>query len=102
MYDIVEVVPAQTEIKQVTGGFGVKATIAAVDSDCDWTINVKANFLLSGGAASGTIPAGTEETVKLPLTIAVGKVEITVTANEIQKKYTGFALGPLFLNLQES
>jgi hypothetical protein len=101
MYDIVEVVPAHAEIKQVTGGFGVKATIAAVDSDCDWRINVKANFLLSGGAGSGTIPAGTEETVKLPFTIALGKVTVTVTANEIQKQYTAFALGPFFLNLKE-
>jgi hypothetical protein len=101
MYDIVEVVPAHAEIKQVTGGLGVKATITAVDSDCDWTINVKANFLLSGGAASGTIPAGTEETVQLPFTIALGKVTITVTANDIQKDYTAFALGPFFLNLKE-
>ena len=100
-YDMVEVVPALAEIKQVTGGLGVKATIAAVDIDCDWTINVKANFLLSGGAANGTIQAGTEETVQLPFTIALGKVTITVTATDIQKDYTAFALGPFFLNLEE-
>lgn len=29
------------------------------------------------------------------------KADIRVTANEIKKQYTGFVLGPLFLNLQE-
>jgi PKD repeat protein len=90
------------EIKQVNGGFGVKATIAAGDSDCDWTINVQGNFILLGGEASGTIPAGTEQTVKLPLTFALGRVQITVTANELQKDYRAFALGPFFLNFEEA
>jgi hypothetical protein len=90
------------EIKQVNGGFGVKATIAAGDSDCDWTIITQGNFLLLGGEASGTIPASTEETVQQPLTFALGKVTVTVTANEIQEQYTAFALGPFFLNLQEA
>ena len=90
------------EIKQVNGGFGIKATIAAGDNYCDWTININGNIILLGGEASGTIQSNTKETVKLPLTYAIGKVDITVTANEIQKHYTSFALGPLFLSLKEA
>ena len=94
-----DLIPA--EIKQVTGGFGIKATIAAGNSDCDWTININGKTIFFGGEASGTIESNTQETVKLPLTLAFGKVQITVTANEIQKQYTAFALGPLFLKIQE-
>jgi len=90
------------EIKQVTGGIRIKATIAAGDNDCNWAINVACNFMLLGGEASGTIIANTEETVKLPLTIALGKTTVTVTAGNIKKQYTAFALGPFFLNLQQA
>jgi PKD repeat protein len=90
-----------SEIKQVNGGFGVKATIAAGTSDCDWSINIASNLLLIGGEASGTIAANMEQTVNLPLTIALGKTDITVTAGSITQQYTAFALGPFFLNLQQ-
>ena len=58
--------------------------------------------MFSDGEASGIIEANTEETVKLPTAFAFGKVQITINANEIQKQYTAFALGPLFLNLKEA
>jgi PKD repeat protein len=90
------------EIKQVNGGFGIKAIIAAGDTDCDWNININGKTIIFGGEANGVIPANSEETVRLPLTIAFGKVDIEIIANEIQKKYTAFALGPFFLNVQET
>jgi hypothetical protein len=90
------------EIKQVTGGIRIKATIAAGNTDCDWSINVACNFMIIGGEASGTIEADTEETVKLPLTIALGKTDITVKASSITQQYTAFALGPFFLKLKEA
>jgi PKD repeat protein len=93
---------ADPQIKSVRGLFGVKATIAAGDNDCDWTINVDGKYVLSGGDASGIIPANMEQTVNLPLTFALGKVTVTVTANTLQKQYTAFTLGPLFLNLKEA
>lgn len=93
---------SDAEIKSVKGGLSVKATIAAGDNDCDWTINVDGKYVILGGEASGTIQSNTEKTVKLPLTFAFGKVDITVTANEIQKQYTAFALGPLFLSVKEA
>jgi hypothetical protein len=88
-------------IKNVKGGLRISATIAAGNMDCDWTINVDANFMLLGGDGGGKIVANTQETVKLTLTLAFGNADIIVTANEIQKKYKAYALGPLFLNLQE-
>jgi PKD repeat protein len=92
----------EPQIKSVKGLFGVKATIAAGDSDCDWTINVDGKYVFSGGQATGTIPANMEQTVQLPLTLALGKVTVTVTANTIQEQYTAFTLGPIFLNLKEA
>jgi len=59
------------QIKSVKGFFGVKATIAAGDNDCNWAINVDGKYVFSGGQASGTIPANMEQTVKLPLTLAL-------------------------------
>ena len=58
--------------------------------------------MFSGGEASGIIKANIEETVILPLTFAFGKADIRVTAGNVQKQYTAFALGPLFLNLREA
>jgi PKD repeat protein len=88
------------QIKSVKGLFGVKATIAAGDNDCTWSINVDGKYVFSGGQASGTIPANMEQTVKIPLTLALGKTTVTVTAGSITQQYTAFALAPLFLNLK--
>ena len=65
-----------------------------------WSINVD-GLVIIGPDANGFIPAGTEETVKIPFTIALGKVDITVTAGSQQETYSAFALGPFFLNMQE-
>jgi len=89
------------EIKEVSGGFGVKAVIDAGDSNVDWTITVDGTVFF-GGEAEGSIDANVEETVKLPFTLGFGKVDITITANEIQEIYSVFALGPFFLNMQEA
>jgi PKD repeat protein len=87
------------DIVEVSGGFGIKAIIKAGETPVDWSISVD-GFVLMGHDASGIITAGTEEVVKIPFTIAFGSVEITVTAGSLQEKYTAFALGPLFLNIQ--
>ena len=91
-----------TEILEVNGGFGIKATISAGEYGCNWLIKIQGDLMFSDGEASGIIEANTEETVKLPTAFAFGKVQITINANEIQKQYTAFALGPLFLNLKEA
>jgi PKD repeat protein len=89
------------DIQQVSGGLGIKAIITAGDINCDWTMNVN-GLVFIGGEANGNIQANVKETVKLPLTFALGKVDITVTANEIQKDYTAFAIGPFFLSVKEA
>jgi PKD repeat protein len=89
------------EIKEVSGGLGVKAVIDSGDNNVDWTITVDGTVFI-GGEAEGSIDANVEETVKLPFTLGFGKVDITITANEIQETYSAFALGPFFLNIQEA
>jgi len=89
------------EIIEVKGGFGVKATIKAGDMTAEWSINID-GFVFFGGDTSGIIPKDTEKTVKLPITFAFGKVDITVTADWIQETYSAFALGPFFFNIEKS
>ena len=48
-----------TEIKKVSRGFGIKVTMAAGDSDCDWETTVDGNLILFGGEKTGTITADT-------------------------------------------
>jgi PKD repeat protein len=93
--------PEYVEILDVKGGFGVQATIKSGDQSVDWTIQVD-GFVLIGGQAEGTFDAHMENTVKLPLTLAFGRTDITVTANHLQETYTSFALGPIFMSLQET
>jgi len=91
----------EAEIKEVKGGLGIKATINAGEYNCHWEITVEGMVFL-GGENNGTIDANTQETVKLGFSIALGNVNITVKAADIQKQYIAFALGQLFLNLQEA
>ncbi|MCJ7570866.1 MAG: PKD domain-containing protein, partial [Candidatus Thermoplasmatota archaeon] len=88
------------EIKDVKAGLGIKATINAGENDCHWDITVEGNVFL-GGENTGIIYANTQETVRLGFSIAIGEVNIIVKAADIQKQYTAFALGSLYLNLQE-
>jgi hypothetical protein len=46
--------------------------------------------------------ANTQETVKLGFSLAIRNIYIKVKTGDIQKHYTAFALGPLYLNLQEA
>jgi PKD repeat protein len=90
----------EAEIKEVNAGLGIKAVIDAGGNNCNWEITVEGKVFL-GGENSGTIDANTQETVKLGFSIAIGEVNIIVKAAGIQKEYTAFALGPLYLNLHE-
>ncbi len=90
----------EVEIKEVKAGFGVKATINAGSSGCHWEIDVE-GMVFFGGKNSGTIYANTQETARLGFSLALGNVDIIVKADDLEKQYTAFALGPLFLNLKE-
>jgi PKD repeat protein len=89
------------EIKDVRGGLLVTAVIKAGDTPADWTITVDGSVFF-GGEASGTIPANMQASVKLPISIGFGKVDITVTANGVQDKYSAFMIGPFVINVQEA
>jgi PKD repeat protein len=87
-------------IKSVKGGLSVSAVIQAGSSPVDWSISI--DGLVIGGEGSGTIPAETERTVRLPISFGFGNVDITITANNIQDKYNAFMIGPFVLKLQEA
>ena len=75
--------------------------IKAGDETVDWIISID-GFAFIGGSASGNIAAGSTETVKSGFAFGIGKVDITVTANDLTEIRTGFMLGPFVLNLQEA
>ncbi|MCJ7570686.1 MAG: hypothetical protein MUO82_02250, partial [Candidatus Thermoplasmatota archaeon] len=87
---------SEVEIKDVKGGFGVKATIVS-DAQVPWSITVKGSVFL-GGSADGMAEGVTQ--IKLPFTIAFGNVNIKITAGTEVKQYTALMLGPIVLKLQ--
>ncbi len=89
------------QIEEVKGGFGIKATIDSGDSECCWDITVDGKYVLMGGENNGTIQANKVETARLGFSLAIGKVNVTVKAANIEKDYTAFAIGPFYLNLKE-
>jgi PKD repeat protein len=88
---------SEVEIRDVKGGLLLKATLVS-DTQVSWTIDVQGTVFM-GGHAEGTAEGVTQ--ISLPFTIAIGSVNIEITAGTEMKKYSAFALGPIFLNLQE-
>jgi len=89
---------SEVEIKDVKGGLLLKATIVS-DIEVSWTINVEGRVFI-GGTADGTAEGVTQ--IRLPFTIAIGNVDITITAGTKVKQYTAFMFGPILLNLKEA
>ena len=52
-----------TEIKKVSGGFGIKVTMAAGDSDCDWETTVDGNLIYCSAVKK---PAPSQQAHKKP------------------------------------
>jgi PKD repeat protein len=88
------------ELISVTAGFGLKATIKSSDEPVTYSINIDGSIFF-GGNTNGEIAANTEETVKVPFSLGLGKVYIVVTVNQILYKYEAFMLGPFIINLNE-
>jgi len=88
------------EIKNIEGGLGVKATIQAGDEPVDWAISIEGKYVFYGGYADGRIDANAIQTVKIPFSLGIGKVDITVTANLVVEERTGFMLGPFILSVK--
>ena len=89
---------SEIEINNVKGGLLLKATVVSEEA-VQWTIDVEGKVFF-GGSASGTAQGVTQ--IKLPFTLGLGKVDITVTAGSQQEQYTAFMLGPFVLKLQEA
>ena len=87
------------EITDIKGGLGVKATIHAPDYAVEWSINVEGKFIFHGGSDSGTIDANGVQTVKLPFSLGFGRVDITITADNVVETRSGFMIGPFILGL---
>ena len=88
-------------IREVAGGLLLSATFDSDDEPLNWSINVEGKTIF-GGKNNGTISPYSYKTVKLGFILGFGKANITIAANDIEKYYSAFMLGPFFLNLQES
>jgi len=93
------------EIGEITGGFGsvtaeVKNTGAGEASNVPWSISLKDGLVLLGRETTGTltkIQPGFSPQIKTGFLLGIGKVTITVTADEVEKTVSAFLLGPLVL-----
>ena len=97
--------PAPLITIDVSGGFGVKATISNTGSEAaenvDWSIDLSGLVFL-GKHAEGTIPSlapGESTTVSPGFVLGIGPTTVTVTAGGVTKTASGFVLGPLVLGL---
>lgn len=92
---------SEVQITNVNSGLTISAIIKSTSEPVTWSIETEGIILL-GGEAQGEIPIDTSQKVKLPLTFGLGRVAITITANDLTKHYTALMLGPLFLSLTET
>jgi len=89
----------------ITGGFGVKATVTntgtAAGENIPWSVDLSGLVFL-GGHSEGTIASlapGASETVGPGLVLGIGPTTITATAGGATKTASGFVLGPMVLGL---
>lgn len=92
------------EIGNITGGFGVTATVnnngAGVATKVNWSITLEGGLVLLGRHTTGTlsvIQPGFSPKIHTGLIIGIGSLSVTVTAATVEKKVTGFLLGPFVI-----
>jgi PKD repeat protein len=83
-------------IGDITGGLGIKANIKTGDTQVSWSINIDGPAFMAGNA-NGVIPANTRKTIRSPLVLGLGNIEITLNANSITKQTSAFIIGPFVL-----
>lgn len=89
----------------VSGGFGVKATVSNVGTaaaeNVPWSIELT-GLVFIGAKKEGTITSlapGESTTIKSGLVFGIGPTTITVTAGGVTETKSGFILGPLVLGV---
>ena len=92
------------EIGEVTGGFGVTATVVNTGvieaSNVDWSITLEDGFVLFGRITTGTlakVQPGFSPQIRTGFLLGIGKILITVTADTAEKTVSGVLLGPFVL-----
>lgn len=89
---------------EITGGFGVKATVTNTGSmaaeNAAWSIIFDGSVFV-GSEKTGTVnvPAGGEATISSGFIFGVGRADITVTVGDVYTTANGLVLGPLVLGL---
>ncbi|OYT59382.1 hypothetical protein B6U81_06215 [Thermoplasmatales archaeon ex4484_30] len=105
-YDNVGLPPTPIlSIESISGGFGVKATVANIGTadaeNVDWTMTFSGPVFI-GKEKSGTVtvPAGGTVTISSGLILGIGPATVTVDVGGATKTASGFVLGPLVLGMK--
>ena len=105
-YDNVGLPPTPIlSIESISGGFGVKATVANIGTadaeNVDWTMTFSGPVFI-GKEKSGTVtvPAGGTVTISSGLILGIGPATVTVDVGGTTKTASGFVLGPLVLGMK--
>ena len=95
------------EIGEITGGFGVSAVIKNIGAgeaeNVEWTIQLQGLVVL-GREKTGKfdkIMPGFGPSAKTGFVLGFGPIQITVTADEAEKKVNALLIGPFVLNIEE-
>ena len=101
-----DVFPVPILTIDISGGFGVKATISNVGTaaaeDISWSIELS-GLVFVGSKKEGNISSlgpGESETISSGFIFGIGPTTITVNAGGTTKTASGFVLGPLVLGVK--
>jgi hypothetical protein len=87
-------------IQGVKGGLSLTVGFNSDENPLNWSVNVTGK-LLSERNVNGSIDPYSYEEVKLKALFGLGKIGITISANDYEKQYSAFIIGPFILNLHK-
>jgi len=86
-------------IQGIKGGLFLSVGFNSDENPLNWSINVTGK-LLSDRKVNGSIKPYSYEEVKIKTLFGLGKVNIIISANDFEKHFSAFIIGPFFLNLK--